>query len=95
MHHPLRRECSDQRAIAQRTIARAIQVDDVQPAGAECAIACQQAEWIGRVARFGVEIALIEPHAGAAAQVDGRDQKHGSDRKFRNTRAPAVDERSG
>ena len=38
-HRRLRGEFPDERAIAERAVARTIQVDDVQPAGAERTIA--------------------------------------------------------
>ncbi len=72
----LRGEPFDDGAIGERAVARAVQIDDVQPARAKGAIALQQL--LGRevVARLGGEIALEQAHAAAVAQIDGGNQQH-------------------
>src|SRR5688500_17825891 len=68
----------------------------MQPRRTEHAIARQQFARLLGVARFGIEVALIETNAPSVAQIDGRNQQHQLNlRKFSSRRAPAAPERSG
>ena len=65
------------RAVAGAAVARAVEIDDVHPIGAVVAILgeqCAAAPCV--VAGFGREVALQQPHAASALQVDGGNQAH-------------------
>ena len=72
----LRREPHDDAAIGELAVLGAVEIDDVQPARAERAIAQQQLVRLEVVARFGVEVALEQAHAAAVAQIDGGNEDH-------------------
>ena len=93
----LRGEADDDAAIGEPAVLGAVEIHDVQPARAQRAIALQQLVRLEVVARLGVEIALEQAHAAAAAQIDGGDEDHGFGlfRKFARMRAPTTPERSG
>ena len=64
----------DDAAIGERAVLRAVEIDDVQPARAERAIARQQLVRLVVVARLRVEVALEQAHAAAVAQIDGGNE---------------------
>ena len=72
----LRGEPDDDAAIGELAVLRAVEIDDVQPARAERAIALQQFVRLEVVARLRVEVALEQAHAAAAAQIDGGNEDH-------------------
>jgi hypothetical protein len=77
LHRALLRQFQDQAAVVARRAARAVEVDDVQPVGAVAAVLGKQGAGVGIVAGFGIEVAMQQPHAVSAAQVDGWYQTHG------------------
>jgi hypothetical protein len=86
----------DRVTVALRAVARAVEVDDVDLPRAQCAVAIEHVERVGGIDGLGVEAALQQAHALAAAQVDGGNQQHQpSSRKLARTRAPGWAERSG
>src|SRR6185503_6265879 len=92
----LRGEPHDRRSIGEHAILRAVEVDDVQPGGAEPAVTLMQIERIVFVARLRVEVALEQANTAAIAQVNCRNQKHQLNlRKLASTREPGREERSG
>jgi hypothetical protein len=93
----LRRHLPDQLAVARCSIAGAVQVHQVQPPHARVGVTHEQLTRIHFVDRLGVEFALEQAHALAAAQINGGNQQHGYSRamKLASRRAPAAAERSG
>ena len=99
----LQRRCAASRSpafdecmISLGTVAGAVQVDDVQPARAQRAVAPQQRARIERHSGSRWR----SRHAAAARTGPPRRSMEGirstaCDRKLRSTRAPALDERSG
>ena len=63
-------------AIGEQAITRPIQIHDVQPACTHGMVALQQGERIDLVAGLVGKIALEQPHAAAAPQINGGDQLH-------------------
>ncbi len=104
---PLRSQPHDDCLIVELSVAGAVEIDDVQPVGAQVFILRKQILRIRRVARFAGEIALPQTHAAAGFQIDGGNQTHRcgamlegrrvtqSPRKFSSRRAPTLAERSG
>jgi hypothetical protein len=91
-----RGEAADQVVLDRAAGLGAVQVDDVHPLGALVGEGGQAGDRIGVVLRHLVETAVHQPHALAAAKVDGGVDDHaGSSRKFFRMRAPASAERSG
>ena len=61
----LRGEPHDDAAVREPAVLRAVEIDDVQPVGAERAITQQQLVRLEVVTRLGVEVALEQPDAAA------------------------------
>ena len=92
----LARETQQQRTVRELPVARAVEIDDVQPGRAQRTVATEQLVRLEVVAGLGSEVAAQQAHAMAAAQVDRGDQQHQwSLRKLASKRAPAAPERSG
>ena len=77
LQRALRGEPDDDAAVGEPAILRAVEIDDVQPVRAERAITQQQLVRLEVVTRLRVEVALEQPHATAAAQIDGGNEDHG------------------
>src|SRR6185312_2249753 len=91
LHRLLRSQRDNHRAIGQNAVLGAIQVHNMQPGGAEFAVAQQQLVRLVLIAGLGAKIALKEPHTASVAQVDRRNQQHQfSLRKFASKRAPVA-----
>jgi hypothetical protein len=100
VHRLLAGEPNDDVAVREPTVARAVEVDDVQPGRSQRAVTRQQLMRFVVVLRLRGEIAAQQPDAAPTAQVDRGNQAHQgspgrSDRKLASRRAPATLERSG
>ena len=76
LQRALRRERNNGGAVGKLTVARAIEIDDVEPVGAHVAVLVEKRARIGVVARLGIEIAAQQPDTAAAPQVDGGNEAH-------------------
>jgi hypothetical protein len=69
-------EVSDEGGIEAHTVSRAVEIDDVNPACTERAIAPKKRPRGDGVLGLGGEIALGEADAVAAPQINGGDEQH-------------------
>ena len=76
-------------ALVRDTGARAVEVDDVDPAGAALDVAGRQRGGVPVLLLTG-EVALGQAHGRSAAQVDGRQEVHHAPRCPLRGRAPAA-----
>ena len=88
-----RRESEQYVAIGEPTVARAVEIDDMQPGCAKRGIAFEQRIGGGVVAGLRREVATQQTYAATAAQIDRRNQEHC--KKFASKSAPAAPDRSG
>ncbi len=93
---------ADQSQIHGLAALRAVEIDDVQPAGAELAVLPGELDGIDGVARLLREVAFEEPDAAPVSQINGGYQLHRHQRvralilrKLPRICAPARDDRSG
>ena len=71
-----RGKIENEATIRERTVARAIEVDQMQPWGASRHVAIDEAHGLEVVAGLAREVALQQPHAATATKIDGRDEFH-------------------
>ena len=64
-------ERGDDGVVAAASVPRAVEVDDVQPVGTEVPIAGEQLRRVRVIARLRRKVALQQPHAAAALEIDG------------------------
>ncbi len=107
----LPRQANDELPVTTSAVAGTVEVDDVQPIGAQAPVLIEQRARFGRVARLGSEIATQQSYAVPVSQIDGWYQAHdapttealaaapatpeGTLRKFCSMRAPTAADRSG
>jgi hypothetical protein len=95
-HRRLRCQGHHGAAIGNLSAARAVQIDDVQPARPHVPVAQHQLVWRKVIARFAIKIALQQAHTAPAANIDRWNEFHGQSlRKFASRRAPTGPDRSG
>src|SRR6185312_4818820 len=102
-HAELPRDPLQMLQVRGSAVARAVEIDDVQPAGTALDPRARRGQRLGVVDRLLREVALREPHGLAAADVDGRVEDHAATARSRShvalklasRRRPALEDFSG
>jgi hypothetical protein len=89
----------DDRPIPETAVLGAVEIDDVQPIGAQAAIFPKQRVRVRAVARLRGEVSVQQTHAVSSLEIDGgnetQEHRQWIARKFPSRRPPTAAERSG